>query len=163
MVYTLDGRPAIDTTYSVRITYTDGVVEERTYMVNAINDNFDYLTSPADGESIDTTTPTFVWTEAPEAVSHRIAVKRVDGGAETLLWQGDYPAGVFSVAFDEDGSASGPLADGGEYKVHLHAFDAAGNRATTTSTFTVGQGLPLPPPNLTATAGANTILLTWNA
>jgi formylglycine-generating enzyme required for sulfatase activity len=162
MLYTLDARPALGTTYTVRITYTDGVVEERTFTIDAINDNFAYLTSPADGSTVPTTTPTFVWTEGPGAVSHRLVVKTA-GGA--VLWQADYPAGVVSAAFDEDGTASGPLAQGSEYRVDLHAFDAAGNRATTTTTVRVGaaDGLPPPPTGLTATAGVNTILLTWDA
>ncbi len=133
-VASLSSQPTIGDTYNIRITYTDLSYEDKQYIVNGINDNFAWITSPADGSTIATTTPTFIWQEANNITSYRLSI-HIEGGDS--VWSKHFDVGTNSTVYNFNGTASELLQSGETYRIYLHTFDSIGNQATTQSTFTV--------------------------
>jgi hypothetical protein len=128
--------PNIGDTYEIHIDYADGRSSDRTYTVTGMNDNFAWITFPADNETINTTTPTFTWQETTGIAEYGLSVAEVVGNVENWIWWTSLPAGNNSTLYNWDGT--GPdLESGKTYRILLHTWDANGHQATTMSTFSI--------------------------
>ena len=130
----LKNRPDIGDTFIIQIYYSDGTNEDIEYAFTDINDNFAWIKFPADGETINTTTPEFKWKKASGVSSYKLDV---DEG-ETFIWtSGTLQAETNSITYNSNGQAISDLEGGKTYALYLHAYDQNGNSATTKSTFDV--------------------------
>jgi hypothetical protein len=133
----LSERPTGGDTYSIGIHYADGAYDHKSYVVDTINDSFAWISYPSDGETINTTTPTFSWSEASNIETYTIIIQEITGDGQDYLWMATFPAGTTSALYNSDGEAEGPLEAGQSYRIYLHTYDGEGNQATTTSTFSI--------------------------
>jgi hypothetical protein len=133
-VANLSAQPTIGDTYNIRVTYTDNTNEDNQYIVDGINSNLALIISPADGSTITTTTPTFIWQEASNIMTYSLRI-HIEGGDRT--WNKSFNVGTNSAVYNSDDTASALLQSGQTYRIYLHTFDSNGNQATTESTFTI--------------------------
>jgi hypothetical protein len=133
-VVNLSVRPSIGDSYTIRVHFSDDTHEDRAYTVNGINDHFGWITSPADGDTVTTTTPTFAWGEVDSITSYVLVVEDEPGSS---IWHKTFPADTHSCVYNFDGRATEPLQSGETYGIILHTFDSNGNQASTESSFYV--------------------------
>lgn len=134
----LSVRPSVGDTYNFHYSYPDETVKDDTYTVSTINDNFSFITSPVDGSTIDTTTPTISWSAASDIERYYFSIeKQVLESESIFIWFGDAPSGTTNVVYNFDATAIEPLYSGNNYKIYIHTIDSEGHQATTVSYFSV--------------------------
>ena len=129
--------PNIGDTYEIHLDYSGGTSGDKTYTVTDMNDNFAWITFPADTQTINTTTPTFTWQETTGIATYGLSVAEVVGNVDNWIWWTSLPAGNNSTLYNWDGTATADLQSGKTYRILLHTWDANGHQATTTSTFSI--------------------------
>ena len=131
----LPSPPIIGNTYRFNIIYQDGSKEIWDYKVTGFNSSFAHMMTPADGDEIYTTTPTFTWSEASGIDRYVLMVHGENGH----LWTTSIPAGTTSCKYNYDGTAADSLQWEKSYSIFLHTFDSDGHQATTTSGFIISK------------------------
>jgi len=115
-------KPAPGDTYSFNLQYSDGTSEILSDSVYDIGVGFPVLLSPQDGETVETTTPTFSW-QAPDwgcASWYHLIV--FDNSGNEIWWPA-IPGDTTSAVYNFDGMATQPLTPGESYSWLLNAFD----------------------------------------
>jgi hypothetical protein len=133
----INARPAVNDTYTLDVTYSDGSSGTLSPQVTGVLDSFATLTYPtgADNGNGDTA-PTFTWTAPvshPTAYGYRIMV--FQNGSDQL-WQypqdNNMPSSQLSVPFNTDGSASsGALTPGVQYSWGITVNDEVTRNSST--------------------------------
>ena len=127
----------IGDTYEIHLDFSDGTSGDKTYTVTGMNDNFAWITFPADTQTINTTTPTFTWQEATGISSYGLNVAEVVGNVNNWIWWTNLSEGNNSVLYNYDGRATEGLQSQKTQISVLHTWDDNGHQATTTSTFSI--------------------------
>ena len=120
-------RPVIGDTYTINYVNSNGCTGKKTYNVSSINDNFAWITYPADGSVITDIQPTFTWQPASNTKSYGLVL--TDELNNWLWTTQSIPSNTTSAICEIS------LAPGNKYVLYLHAYDANGNQATTYSHF----------------------------
>jgi hypothetical protein len=162
----IDPRPNIGDIYFIQVNYSDGSCEKEMYVIDQINDNFAWLTYPENGQTIESTVPTFTWTMAENIDKYSLRIHALDGDNEYNIWWIDLPQGTTSCIFNQDGTALENLQSGRSYKAYIVTYDSNGHHASTDSSFTVevsgvgdsdSDGVPDDQDNCPNTSNANQI------
>jgi hypothetical protein len=115
-------KPTPGDTYTFNLQYSDGTSEILTDSVYDIGVGFPTLLSPQDGETVETTTPTFSW-QAPDwgcASWYHLIVFDSTGNE---IWWPAIPGDTTSAVYNFDGMATQPLTTGESYSWSVNAFD----------------------------------------
>lgn len=115
-------KPTPGDTYTFNLQYSDGTSEILMDSVYDIGVGFPVLLSPQDGETFETTTPTFSW-QAPDwgcASWYHLIVFDSSGNE---IWWPAIPGDTTSAVYDFDGMATHPLTPGASYSWSVNAFD----------------------------------------
>ncbi|MBD3335377.1 MAG: hypothetical protein GF355_07655 [Candidatus Eisenbacteria bacterium] len=133
-VVVLSQRPINGDAYEIQLHLASGETKDHGYTVDGVNDSFAWMSYPSDGETIGTTTPAFVWSEATGIEGYGLVLQNEQG---SWIWMFHPGKDETSCVFNEDGEALEPLMAGRTYRLTLHTFDPRGNQASTQIEFSV--------------------------
>ena len=116
-----DTQPIAGQMYTFDFNYSDGATETTTAYVRETFVDFPTHLSPADGEVVDTLTPTFSWQPPPCGCQGYYRVWILDSQGDDV-WSVYLPKETTSVVYNFDGQGN-PLESGETYQWRLIAFD----------------------------------------
>lgn len=124
----------IGDSYTIRVNYMDVTFDEFSHTIEHINSTFVYVTTPADGETVTTMTPSISWPDTPGISEYRVEIRKTN---YDIIWFYRISTGGTHVLYNLDGNAEEMLQFGATYWIFLISKDGFDNNTMTRSTFTV--------------------------
>lgn len=115
-------KPTPGDTYTFNLQYSDGTSGILMDTIYDIGVGFPTLLSPKDGETVETTTPTFSWQPPDWGCASWYHLIVFDSSGNEIWWPA-IPGDTTSAVYNSDGMAIQPLTTGESYSWSVNAFD----------------------------------------